>query len=254
MEYPINVIHPITRLIVGGAQENTLYTAERLDKKYFQVEVLSGIQTGSEGSLIDEAWQRGIPLILLPELRREISPRNDLQAITKLRKILRQNNYKIVHTHSSKAGILGRYAAIHEHTPIIVHTVHGWSFHQHMDPVRKYTYILLEKRFAKFTDALIFVSKRDIQKANEYKIGNPEKFYLIRSAIPLDEFNPGKYDRNKIRNELGIPIDAIVVGNVGRLSEQKDPLSWIEVADIVSRQSPDSLFLMVGDGPLRGQV
>jgi glycosyltransferase involved in cell wall biosynthesis len=254
MEYPIKVIHPITRLIVGGAQENTLYTAERLDKKVFQVDVLSGIQTGSEGSLIDEARQRGIPLILLPELRREISPRNDKQAIAKLRRILRQNNYKIVHTHSSKAGILGRSAAVQEHIPNIVHTVHGWSFHQHMDPVRKYAYILLEKRFAKFTDGLIFVSKRDIHKAYEYKIGNPEKFHLIRSAIPLDDFNPDKYDRDQIRQKLGIPLDAIVIGNVGRLSEQKDPLSWIDVAHLVSRQSPDCLFLLVGDGPLRGQV
>jgi glycosyltransferase involved in cell wall biosynthesis len=254
VDQPIPVLHPITRLIVGGAQENTLYSAERLDKKLFQVEVLSGVQTGSEGSLIEEACQKQIPLILLPELRREINPVLDWIALDKIKKLLNERSYVIVHTHSSKAGILGRIAARQANIPIIIHSVHGWSFHPQMDPVRKYIYIFLEKKIARFTDALIFVSQKDLQKGIAYKITTPEKAHLIRSAIPLEEFTPHLYDRDQIRNELNIPKQSVVIGNVGRLSTQKNPLGWIRVAELVSRQSPECFFLMVGDGPLRRQV
>ena len=250
----IKVLHPITRLIVGGAQENTLFTAERLPKNFFKVDVLSGIQTGSEGSLIEEAYQRQISLLLVPELLREISPLNDWKAYKKIKSIIREGKYSIIHTHSSKAGILGRIAALHASTPIIIHTVHGWSFHEQMSPLKRFFYISLEKWIAQFTDAMVFVSKNDMQKGIKYKIGAPNHYHLIRSAIPLDDFNPVKYNRNKIRQELGLPTDAIVVGNIGRLSVQKNPLTWIRIAQKISTQIPTCLFLLVGDGPLKSKV
>jgi glycosyltransferase involved in cell wall biosynthesis len=245
------VLHPITRLIVGGAQENTMYTAALLDPERFHVEVLSGSQTGSEGSLIEEVRAREIPLIVLPDLLRQISPLHDLRALDKMRRIIRAAGYQIVHTHSSKAGILGRLAAYQAGTPIIVHTVHGWSFHEYMSPLTKMAYILLERRMASFSDALIVVAERDASKGMQAGIGRAEQYHCIRSAIPLDEFNPAKFDKEAIRRELGIPVDSIVIGNVGRFSVQKNPLDWIRAAGRIGRESPQAYFVLVGDGPLR---
>ena len=254
MESPIPVLHPITRLIVGGAQENTMYTAALLDKSRYDVEIISGPQTGSEGSLIGTVREHDVHLEILPELVREISLWKDILSLWKLFLKIKQGGFTIVHTHSSKAGLLGRIAARLAGVPVIVHTVHGWSFHVRMSPLRRWLYAASERWVAQFTDRLIVVAKEDIQKGLIYKIGNEEKYRLIRSAIPLDEFNPKRTDRDKIRRELGIPQDAPVLGNVGRLSPQKNPLDWVRVAAKVADQIPDCKFLLVGDGPLRKEV
>lgn len=231
-----------------------MYTAAMLDKRRFQVEVISGPQTGSEGSLIEEVRQRGVDLTILPELVRQVSPVNDLRALIKLTRRMRARGYGIVHTHSSKAGVIGRLAARLANVPIIVHTVHGWSFHEHMSPWVKSTYILLERLAASFTDAIIVVAKADIEKGRRAGIGHPDQYHLIRSAIPLEAFDPEKVDGQAVRRKLGIPADALVLGNVGRFSAQKNPLDWVRVASIVARELPECHFLLVGDGPLRAEV
>lgn len=251
---PIRVLHIITRLIVGGAQENTLFTAELLDVSRYQVDLISGSQTGSEGSLVEEARSKGIPLTIVPHLVRQISPFQDLLALLKLTHIIRRGQYTIVHTHSSKAGILGRLAARLARTPIIVHTVHGWSFHDYMSPLTRKIYIGLEQRMAKLSDALIVVAEQDIAKGLAAGIGQPNQYHLIRSAIPLEDFDPAKYNRQEVRQELGLPTDAPVIGNVGRFSPQKNPLVWAQVAGLIGRALPQSRFILVGDGPLRHEL
>ncbi|MDI6695352.1 MAG: glycosyltransferase family 4 protein [Anaerolineales bacterium] len=251
---PIRVLHIITRLIVGGAQENTLFTAELLDASRYQVDLISGSQTGSEGSLVEEARSKGIPLTIVPHLVRQISPFHDLLALLKLTQIIRRGQYTIVHTHSSKAGILGRLAARLARTPIIVHTVHGWSFHDYMSPLTRKIYIGLEQRMAKLSDALIVVAEQDIAKGLAAGIGQPNQYHLIRSSIPLEDFDPAKYSRQEVRQELGLPTDAPVIGNVGRFSPQKNPLVWAQVAGLIGRALPQARFLLVGDGPLRHEL
>jgi glycosyltransferase involved in cell wall biosynthesis len=251
---PIRVLHIITRLIVGGAQENTLFTAELLDASRYQVDLISGSQTGSEGSLVEEARSKGIPLTIVPHLVRQISPLHDLLALLKLTQIIRRGQYTIVHTHSSKAGILGRLAARLARTPIIVHTVHGWSFHDYMSPLTRKIYIGLEQRMAKLSDALIVVAEQDIAKGLAAGIGQPNQYHLIHSSIPLEEFDPAKYNRQEVRQELGLPQDDPVIGNVGRFSPQKNPLVWAQVAGLIGRALPQSRFLLVGDGPLRHEL
>ena len=231
-----------------------MYTAALLDPERFQVEILSGPQTGSEGSLIDEVRAREIPLIILPDLLRQISLIHDLQALGKMRRIMRDGGYQIVHTHSSKAGILGRLAAHRAGTPIIVHTVHGWSFHDYMSPLTKMAYILLERWMASFSDAMIVVAAGDTRKGLEAGIGRAAQYHCIRSAIPLDEFDPTKFDKEAICRELGIPVDKIVIGNVGRFSVQKNPLDWSRVAGRIGRACPQAHFMLVGDGPLRREA
>jgi glycosyltransferase involved in cell wall biosynthesis len=251
---PIPVLHLITRLIVGGAQENTLYSAALLDSARYSVQVISGAQTGSEGSLIEEARQQGIRIKLLPELVRQISPFKDLLALIKLYRLLRREPCQLLHTHSSKAGILGRLAGRLAGTPVIIHTVHGWSFHDYMPPWLRKTYILLERWMAHYTQALIAVSQKDIEKGLQAGIGRPEQYHLIRSAIPIEQFDVSLFDRSKLRQSLGIPEQAVVIGFVGRFSPQKNPLDWIRVAKRIGQKEKDVFFLMVGDGPLREQV
>ena len=251
---PVKVLHPITRLIVGGAQENTLYTAQYLNPERYAVQVLTGPQAGSEGSLLNEASERGIKVTILPELVRELSPKNDYIAFKKISKLIESQRFMIVHTHSSKAGILGRLAAHRSGSPIILHTVHGWSFHNHMHPFRRLMYIYLEKLAYHYCDALIFVSKKDIDRGKLARIVTKENFFLVRSAIPLENFNPGIHSQFEARSHLNIPHEVPVLGNIGRFTAQKDPLSWIQVAANVHSILPDCWFLMVGDGPLRPQV
>jgi glycosyltransferase involved in cell wall biosynthesis len=252
--HSIPVLHIITRLIVGGAQENTIYTAAMLDPARFQVEILSGPQTGSEGSLIEEGRSKGVKITILPSLVRQVNPWMDLKALWQMVGYLRKNRYSIVHTHSSKAGILGRISAKLAGIPVIIHTVHGWSFHDHMTKVTKFAYILLERFCARFTDALIVVTDRDEQKGLQAGIGKRDQYHKIRSAIPLQDFDLLRIDRQLIRKELGIPINSLVLGTVGRFSAQKNPIDWVNVAEKISQEIPDCRFLMVGDGPLLPQV
>ncbi len=252
--HPTPILHIITRLIVGGAQENTMLTADLLDKSDWQVDVLCGPQTGVEGSLIPEVRRRKIPLTIEPALVREINPLKDLLALWRLTRFIKQGNYTIVHTHSSKAGILGRWAAKFAGTPVIVHTVHGWGHTPRQHPLVQKFYILLEKLTLPITDRLIVVSPRDIEKGTQAGIGTAANFTLIRSGIELDRFGHPRRTAADVRAELGIPPQAPVLGTVTRLSPQKAPLDFVRAAAIVSKNIPACYFVMVGDGPLRPEV
>ncbi len=250
----IPVLHIITRLIVGGAQENTMLTAALLDPDRYAVDIVSGPQTGSEGSLIEEVRAHGIPLTIEPALVREVNPLKDLQALFRLTGFIRRGRYTIVHTHSSKAGILGRWAARLAGTPVIVHTVHGWGHHERQHPLVRRFYILLERATARITDKLIVVSPRNTEKGLADGIGTPEKYITIRSGIELDRFLKPTRPREAVREELGIPPDVPVVGTVTRLSPQKAPLDFVDAAAHVAARRPDVHFVIVGDGPLRAEM
>lgn len=255
----ISVLHPITRLIIGGAQENTMLTADLLNRHpqfagNYAVSIVSGTQTGSEGSLIEEVQQRQIPLTLLPALVRQISPLNDFKAFFQLRKLMKKGQYQIVHTHSSKAGILGRLAAKSAGIPIIIHTVHGWSFHDQMPPAKRRFYIALEKLGMQLGNATIVVTDHDIAKGVAQGIGQPTDYTLIRSGIELDRFGHPQIPPSETRRQLGIPENALVVGSVTRLSPQKAPLDLIETFAHIAAQCSNCYFLIIGDGSLRPQV
>jgi glycosyltransferase involved in cell wall biosynthesis len=251
---PYRVLHPITRLIIGGAQENTMLTADLLDKQMWAVDVLCGPQTGSEGSLIEAVRERAIPLTIEPSLVREISPLKDAIALVRLTQRMRYSRYAIVHTHSSKAGILGRWAAWLARVPVIVHTVHGWGHHERQHPLVRAYYIILEKLSLLITDRLIVVSPQNIEKGLADGIGSPANYVVIRSGIELERFGHPQVPRNETRRTWGIPQDAAVVGTVTRLSAQKAPLDFVRAAALVAQTRPDVWFVMVGDGDLRPQV
>jgi glycosyltransferase involved in cell wall biosynthesis len=189
----------------------------------------------------------------MPELRREVSPANDLKALLKLAKMMRNGRYHVVHTHSSKAGVLGRVAAKMARVPVIVHTVHGWSFHQQLTPRKLRFYVALEKIGDWCGHAAILVAEQDRAKGLAQGIRAAD-YVVIRSGIELDRFGHPQIPPAEMRRQLGIPADALVVGSVTRLSPQKAPLDLIEAFAHIQGQFPDAWFVVVGDGPLRPEV
>ncbi len=231
-----------------------MLTANLLDKQTWAVDVLSGPQTGSEGSLIEAVRASGTPLLIEPALVREVSPLNDLKALVRMARRMRSNDYVVVHTHSSKAGILGRWAAWLARVPVIVHTVHGWGHHERQHPLVRAYYVILEKLTLLITDKLIVVSPQNTEKGLADGIGTAADYVVIRSGIELDRFGHPAIGRDETRRAWGIPLGVPVVGTVTRLSAQKAPLDFVRAAAAIAQTRPDVWFVMVGDGDLRPQV
>lgn len=248
------VLHIITRLIVGGAQENTIASVERVDPERYDSRLWCGPQTGVEGSLFQDARDRGEVPRVLPNLVREIDPWRDLVVTVQLTRLLRRERFDIVHTHSSKAGIVGRVAARLAGVPNIVHTVHGWGFHEHMNPALRTTYVVLEKLMRPWTRPLVSVSNRTTSVGLSAGIGKPGDYRLIRSGIPLTRFGPDPERGAAVRAQLGIDPGDVVVGSVGRLSMQKNPMDFVRVAAGLLGRHENACFVYVGDGPLREAV
>jgi glycosyltransferase involved in cell wall biosynthesis len=251
---PLGVYHVVTRLIVGGAQEAAVLACARADRRRFESTLVFGSQTGAEGSLRPRADSLGVPTIVVPDLVREIAPVADVRAARALRSLFQARQPDVVHTHSSKAGLLGRWAARRERVPTIVHTVHGWSFHDHMQPWLRTTYIRLERRAAQWCDYIVTVSDLDREKGLANRIGRPDQYATIREVNDLTPYAERAGERDEARRRLGLPAGGAVVGTVGRLSDQKDPGTWVRAAAAIARQRPDTHFVMIGDGPLRAEA
>ncbi|NOX98086.1 MAG: glycosyltransferase family 4 protein [Nitrospirae bacterium] len=246
------VLHIITRLILGGAQENTILTVEGLEKRRgYEVALATGPPLGPEGSLVEEAGKKGIHLIMVPEMRREVNPWRDVLTFIRLYRLIKQGNYDIVHTHSSKAGILGRLAARLAGTKIIVHTIHGLPFHEYQSRWVNCFYIFCERFSSLFTDKIITVAAVMTGKALTAKLAPRKKFATIYSGMDLDRFlNPGVRVADK-RKQIGIAPDLPVVGKIARLFPLKGHKYLLEAAAEVAKVYPQVKFLLVGDGILR---
>jgi glycosyltransferase involved in cell wall biosynthesis len=251
---PVKTCHVITRLIVGGAQENTVLTCALLDRARYAPLLVSGPQTGPEGDLRGEAARLAVPTRIVPTLVRQPAPRRDLATALRLYRLFERERPVIVHTHSSKAGIVGRLAARWARVPVVVHTVHGWGFHPRTPPLRRAVYVGLERLTARWTARLVVVSERDRDKGLREGIGTLAQYVLIRSGIDLAPYRDAGRHRAAVRESLGIPPAACVVGAVTRLSPQKDPLTLVRAAADVLRRRPDAHLILVGDGPLRGEI
>lgn len=256
-EAPIRVVHIITRLILGGAQENTLSTAigQHRDPR-FEVTLLCGVDEAGEGNMFGEATRAGLRTVVLPSLVREIRPLTDLKALFDIYRFLKRGSYTIVHTHSSKAGIIGRMAASAAGVPVIVHTLHGLVFHEFQAAWKNRVYIVLKRLCAPKTDKIISVSDRVSDAALRAGIGRPEQHVTIFSGIELDLFLSVR-DRLTVEDakvRAGIPPEALVVGKIARLFPLKGHAQFLEVAAAIARQMPEVWFLLVGDGPLREEL
>lgn len=246
--------HIITRLIIGGAQENTLFNVD--DQHHIhgdEVCLITGPGLGPEGTLEQRARDRGLDLKLLPELRRNLHPWNDFRCYFALKKLLREYQPDIVHTHSSKAGILGRRAAHALGIPC-VHSIHGAAFHFGQPKMLYSAYKLAEKIAEPWCQHFITVCDAMTQQYVDAGIGTADKYTTVYSGMDVDRFlNPGR-TRDDVRAALSLNDSDIVVGKVARLFNLKGHEYLVEAAPEIVRRVPNVRFLLVGDGILKDRL
>ena len=248
----MRIVHIITRLILGGAQENTLLTVEGLHHRHGDdVTLITGPAEGPEGDLFDRAERLGLKVELMPELVRAIRPATDYKAYRLLRQAIRRHRPEVVHTHSSKAGILGRAAGWHERVPAVVHTIHGLPFGPSEKPLKNLLYVVLERRAARQCHAIVSVCDAMTEQALAAGIGRAEQFHTVYSGMDVDAFLNPPRPREEVRRELGLADDEIAFGTVARLFERKGHDDILATAPRVLAANPKVRFVFIGDGILR---
>ncbi len=248
----MKVCHVITRLIVGGAQENTVSTCIGLRALGHDVDLVIGPQTGPEGSLYDQANAAGVPIIVVDELRRAPNPLRDVSACSVLRRLFAQERYDIVHTHSGKAGFIGRLAAKLARVPIVVHTIHGPSFYDHQNPIGNWLFRWAEQMAGAWTTQFVSVADAMTEQYLAAGVGTPNRFVTIHSGMNIDAFVNARRD-DALRESLGISPDDLVVGKMARLFRLKGHEFLFAAASRICGTVPNVKFLLVGDGVYRGR-
>ncbi len=250
---PLRVLHVITRLIVGGAQENTVSSVIGLRlKPGLDVHLISGPTHGPEGTL--EPVVQAVPglLSIVPSLVRPVQPLQDLRALGALRRLFATERPDVVHTHSGKAGILGRIAARLAHVPVVIHTVHGPSFGPFQGNLANFSFRGAERFAARFTTHFVVVANAMTRQYLAAGIGRAEMFTRVFSGFDLDPFLSARPDA-AIRAQLGLEPGHLVVGKIARLVPLKGHDDLLAAASGIVREVPQIRFLLVGDGPLRAR-
>ena len=257
----MKIVHIITRLILGGAQENTLITCKLLAERGHDVTLITGPAIGPEGALFEQTKTGIYKTIVMDNLRRAINPVYDIPAYLELKKILKQLSPDIIHTHSAKAGILGRYAGWalkkpDSHKPMIVHTIHGLAFHKYQNPLLNKFYIAIEKAAGQHTDAFLSVADVMTEKSKAAGIGLDKPYTTAYSAIEEDAFltPPGPTNVTDFRRKYNIPNEAVVLVKVARLFDLKGHEYVIESARRLAAKHDNCIWLFVGDGSLTEQL
>ncbi|HET8946838.1 MAG TPA: glycosyltransferase family 4 protein [Candidatus Polarisedimenticolia bacterium] len=251
----IRVAHVITRLELGGAQDNTLHTVAHLRPPY-DAHLLAG-----PGGILDvEARVRlGDALTFVPSLVHPIRPVRDLLAVRDLARAFRRLRPAIVHTHSSKAGIVGRAAARLAGVPVVVHSIHGFGFHDRQAAWLRRALIAAERIARPWTTHFVSVAGVHLARGTALGIVDPERASVVRSGVHLGALaaaadRAARSGTAALRAGLGFPAQGPIVGMVACLKPQKAPLDFVEAAARVASRRPDATFVMVGDGPLRAAV
>ncbi len=246
---PVTVVHVITRLEFGGAQQNTLYTVKNLDRERFSPVLVAG----PGGYLMPEAERMDLPVHIVKNLVREIRPASDIRACVELTGLLRSLSPGpvIVHTHSSKAGIVGRWAARRARVPVIVHSIHGFGFAPSQGAFKRSILRTAERTTSRVTDHFIAVSHANRDDGVNYNLFEAGRCSVIRSGFDLDLFRNAEPHGEKFNREWGLPNGCPLVLMVACLKPQKAPLDFVRVAGLVHSRRPDAHFLLAGDGELK---
>lgn len=258
----LKVLHIITRFDKGGSAENTFLTAAHRDGGRYEVRLVTGQQdentSNNEKSAIEKniaaLREKGVPLIVCPHLVRELRPIADLTAFFSLCGIIRRERPDIVHTHTSKAGMLGRWAARLCRVPVVVHTPHGHVFQGYFGPVKTRLFVILERWTAKITDVLVMLTPQEMKEHLELRIAPPEKFTVIHSGVDMEECDPERFPRSAGRKVLRIDENKTVIGTVGRLTAIKGQDVLIRAAAELAKTRADVLLVILGAGELQGEL
>ena len=253
----MKIVHIITRLILGGAQENTLISCRLLAERGHDVTLITGPAPGPEGELFEQTKNEKYRVITVDKMIRPICPLADLVSYRRIKGLLRKLGPDVVHTHSAKAGILGRFAAWRLKNrstgrPVVVHTIHGLAFHPYQGWWLNKFYIAVEKSAARRTNFFISVADAMTAQATAAGIGSPEKFVTAYSAIEEDDFLEPISDerRQRFRQNYEIADDSIVLVTIARLFMLKGHDYIIESAKELSKRFENVVWLFVGDGNL----
>ncbi|TWT83079.1 2-deoxystreptamine glucosyltransferase [Planctomycetes bacterium CA13] len=248
----MRVCHIITRMIIGGAQENTLLNCLDLMRDYGDdVLLVTGPEVGPEGDLLGQGRAGDLPILKLDNLRRAIHPIRDMKARLELRQTIRDFKPDVVHTHSAKGGILGRAVAWNEKVPVVVHSVHGAPFHPYQSAVARSLFRSCERWAAKRCHHMICVADAMTDLMVNAGVAPPEKFTTIYSGMDVDPFLAADKHRQRVREQFGLKPEHVVIGKIARLFHLKGHDDLVSAAVDVVRQVPKVRFLLVGDGILR---
>jgi len=251
----LKICHLITRLIIGGAQENTLFTCYGLNERGHRVTLLTGPPLGPDGSLLEEARNRGLEIRLIPVLKRRVDPFSDLISFCAIYYYLCREKPDILHTHSAKAGILGRLAAgLMRRRPRVIHTIHGLPFYHYQNRILNFIYIAAEKLTALFTDQYISVADNLITKSLAAGIGKKDCYCTIYSGFAVEEFTSASRRKSEVRRRYGFRDDEIIIGKVARLFHLKGHEFLLPAFAAVKQEFPQSRLFLVGDGILRPEL
>jgi len=251
----MRVAHIITRLILGGAQENTVLTCEDLIHIHGDdVLLITGPPLGPEGSLLERARAGGVPVKIIPSLRRAIHPIRDCQAYLALRRAIREFGPDVVHTHSAKAGLLGRYAAWNLGTQSIVHTIHGAPFHPYQSTIAREFFRRCERAATRKCHSIISVADAMTSLMVRANVVTEDKCTTVLSGMGVEPFLTANEHRESMRKQLGYAQQQCVIGMIARLFYLKGHADLVAAAKRVVREAPQVRFLLVGDGKLRSDI
>ena len=249
----MKICHVITRMIVGGAQENTLLSCRGALEAGHDVTLVTGPSPGPEGELLKRVSCPGLKIVECPWLVREIAPLSDLKAFLHLKKLFRTERYDVVHTHSSKAGIVGRFAARAAGVPLVVHTIHGLAFHRYEKFWKNLLYIACERAAAPCGKRIYAVAQAMIDQSLAAGVGSPEQYKVVYSGMELDRFLHAKPDP-VLRKKLGIPEDAVVLATLARLFPLKGYEQFLPVAVKLAKELPQIHCLIIGNGTMMEEI
>ena len=250
----MKIVHVITRLIVGGAQENTILTCEGQQRRGNDVTLITGPSTGPEGSLMQRAGEGGYRIIVEESLVRSAHPIRDVRAYQRLKKLCIQLQPDVIHTHSSKAGIVGRVAAWNCKVPVVVHTIHGLAFHPYQSKLTNAAWIALERFAARRCHKIVSVADAMTRQALACRVGKPEQFITVYSGMDIKPFLAAAGQRAQARRKLGITDDRIVMGTIARLQPLKGHDDLLAIAEKLFAAQPRLLFLWIGDGQFQPRI
>jgi glycosyltransferase involved in cell wall biosynthesis len=254
----IKILHIITRLDMGGSAQNTLHSCKELSGKY-EIVLVHGLSlesgmTDLEKMVVEEeiaeAKNQGVKVILLPSLVRSIRPIKDLKALFALIWLISKEKPDIVHTHSSKGGLLGRLAAKLCGVTPIIHTPHGHVFYGHFGPIASKMFLWIERIFSKFTDRLVALTHGEKDDYIEMSVCSPEKLLTIHSGVDIRQFLHTNGNLAEKKRSLGLGPKETVIGFVGWLLPIKGPEYLLEAMDYIWPKQPDTTLVMIGKGDL----
>lgn len=250
----IKVLHIITRLDLGGTFEDTLASVLNLDNSKYEVTLSSGPSTALSETLISRLKQGGVRFVEIKQLRRQINIISDSIALYRIYRLIKNEKYAIVHTHTSKAGALGRLAAHLAKVPIIIHAPHGHIFYGYYGFFPTQLIILLEKSLASFTDRLITLTQLGKNDHIKFGIAPANKIVPIYSGIELDKFRQFNIDIKKKKDQFHLPLDSNLISVIARLAPVKGHRYFLEAAVRIIEVIPKARFLLIGEGPLRKKL